>query len=351
MLDNLYKNRKVKSRAICAENFRGEKGKGGMATEGYMQEAARYLGQKWKVSPAVNIAAHTTFEMANITESGVINHIWITMANVDSRMMILRMYWDDCEVPAVESPIGDFFAAAKEVWQVSSLAVCVNSDNAYNCYWKMPFKKSCRMTIENLSDNDAQFFYQVDYELSEVPEDALYFHAQFRRVNTNKFMEDITIVEGIEGSGNYVGTYMLWSTKCDGWWGEGEIKFFMDGDTEFPTICGTGTEDYFCGAYGFLRNDEYISYSTPYAGFYALSHNHYLKSQQRFSLYRWHVTDPVHFDSDLKVTMQALGWRDGCNPRAYLPLQEDVSSVAYFYLDKPSCYKKELPSRMELEIN
>lgn len=204
------------------------------------------------------------------------------------------------------------------------------------------------MTIENLSaEKEAQFFYQVDYELSDIPEDTLYFHAQFRRVNPIKYMDDITVVDGIEGSGNYVGTYMLWGSKNNGWWGEGEIKMFIDGDTDFPTICGTGTEDYFCGAYCFLKGSDYVPYTTPYAGFYALPHDHYTNSQQFFSLYRWHITDPIHFDSDLKVTMQALGWR---SENRFLPLQDDVSSVAYFYLDKPSCYKKELPSKNELEI-
>ena len=206
--DLTLRKQNIRTFSVCAENPTGEKGKGGMATEGYMQKAARELGQKWKVSPCVGIKAGEVFEMANIEQSGVINHIWLTVqVGFDTRMLIIRMYWDDSEIPAVECPLGDFFATAKEVWQISSLPVCVNSNNAYNCYWKMPFKKNCKITVENLSSVEVQFFYQVDYELSEVAEDALYFHSQFRRVNPIKYMDDIpasvSINEAVELAKKY----------------------------------------------------------------------------------------------------------------------------------------------------
>ncbi len=174
------------------------------------------------------------------------------MARGKWRHTILRIYWDDQEQPSVECPVGDFFACGWESFaQVSSLAVCVNPGRAFNCYWEMPFRKRARFTIENLSDEQISVYYQINYTLTEVAEDAAYFHAQFRRTNPLPYKEVYRILDGVEGQGHYVGTYMAWGVNNAGWWGEGEIKFFLDGDGEFPTICGTGTEDYFCGAYNF----------------------------------------------------------------------------------------------------
>ena len=141
----------------------------------------------------------------------------------------------------------------------------------FNCYWEMPFRKRCRITMENIGREDMTLFYQIDYTLTEVPEDCAYFHAQFRRVNPLPYKEVYTILDGVKGQGHYVGTYMAWGVNNNGWWGEGEIKFYMDGDGEFPTICGTGTEDYFCGSYNFENKEtkQYQEFNTPYAG---LSH-------------------------------------------------------------------------------
>jgi hypothetical protein len=144
---------------------------------------------------------------------------------------------------------------------------------------------------------------------------------------------------------------MAWGTNNTGWWGEGEIKFFIDGDDQggFPTICGTGTEDYFCGSYGFENKatKQYQDYTTPYAGFSVIRGDGFFQSQQRFSLYRWHITDPIRFKQDLRVTMQALGWRSG---ERYLPLQDDIASVAYWYQTLPSAAFPELPDKDLLEI-
>ncbi len=165
---------------------------------------------------------------------------------------ILRIYWDGQEQPSVECPVGDFFACGWQKFaQVSSLAVCVNPGSGLNCYWEMPFRKRCRITMTNIAAEAMALFYQINYTLTEVPEDAAYFHAQFRRENPLPYKQDFTILDGVKGQGQFVGVYMAWGVNNNGWWGEGEIKFFMDGDTEFPTICGTGTEDYFCGSYGF----------------------------------------------------------------------------------------------------
>ncbi len=127
----------------------------------------------------------------------------------------------------------------------------VNPRCGFNSYWPMPFRKKCRITMENLADERMTLYYQVNYALGEVPANAAYFHAQFRRENPLKTKGSYTILDGVEGDGQYVGTYLAYGTHHTGWWGEGEVKFFIDGDDQFPTICGTGTEDYFCGSYDF----------------------------------------------------------------------------------------------------
>jgi len=356
-LGNLSRLSHARTRSISPENFTGEKGKGGMATEGTGQNCARDLGQGWKVSPSVRIGAGETFVIADIDGPGAIQQIWMTPTGT-WRNSILRFYWDGEESPSVECPVGDFFACG---WQkyaaVSSLAVCVNPGSAFNCYWEMPFRKHCRITMENRGDDAMTLYYQVNYVLTEVPEDAAYFHAQFRRTNPLPYKTDYTIVDGIQGQGHFVGTYMAWGVNNNGWWGEGEIKFFMDGDTEFPTICGTGTEDYFCGSYDFdvrgktqfgVETLEYQEFTTPYAGLPQVirGDGHY-QVQQRFGMYRWHIMDPIRFETDLRVTIQALGWRSGGR---YLPLQDDIASVAFWYQAEPHNPFPSLPDRDYLEI-
>ena len=337
------------SRSVSPENFTGAKGNGGMAVEGTGQSCARDLGRGWKISPSVRIEPHSVFTMAEIGTSGVINHIWLTPAGIPGRYAVLRFYWDGCPVPSVEVPLGDFFANAyvPVFTQMSSLAVCVNPRNGLNCYWQMPFRKSCRITVENLADDVFTLYYQIDYTEDEVPDNAGYFHAHFRRSNPLPYKEVHTILDGVKGCGQYVGTYMAWGVNNNGWWGEGEIKFYMDGDREWPTICGTGTEDYFCGAYNFDNEHRYERFATPYTGMIPYAPDGLYRANQRFSLYRWHLADPIRFAEDVRVTIQALGWRSGGR---YLPLQDDISSTAYFYLDHPSETKPELPDRDTLEI-
>ena len=349
-MGNLWRLSDAKTRSISPENCTGEKGKGGMATEGTGKECARDLGQGWKISPSTRIKSGETFTLANIEGPGAIQHIWMTPTG-KWRDSILRIYWDECEAPSVECPIGDFFACGwNEYSQISSLAVCVNPGSAFNCYWEMPFCSKCRMTMTNNSTEDMILYYQIDYTLTEVPEDSAYFHAQFRRVNPLPYKEIYTILDGVEGKGQYIGTYMAWGVNSSGWWGEGEIKFYIDGDKEFPTICGTGTEDYFCGSYNFEnpKSRQYQEFTTPYAGLpQVIRPDGVYRSQARFGMYRWHITDPVRFDSDLKVTIQALGWRLGGR---YLPLQDDIASVAFWYQTLPAAPFPELPERDYLEI-
>lgn len=328
----------AKSRSISPENLTGEPGKGGMATleNGTAAFAARDLGQGWKVNPFIHVPAGEKFEMANIEGPGAIQHIWLTPTG-NWRHTILRIYWDDQEHPSVETPIGDFFTMAfNEYAPVDSMTITVNPGSSFNSHWIMPFRKRCRIEIENMDTSEMTIYYQIDYTLTEIAEDAAYFHARFNRVNPLPYKENYTIIDGIEGKGHYVGTFMAWSVKNNGWWGEGEIKFFMDEDKDFPTICGTGTEDYFLGSYNFenKRTQEYETYTTQYAGLnQVLKPDGLYRSQMKFGMYRWHITDPIRFDNKLKVTIQALGWR---KDHRYLPLQDDIASVAYWYQTLPS---------------
>jgi hypothetical protein len=355
-LGNLSRLSNAKSRSISPENFTGEKGKGGMATEGTGGHAGRELGQGWKISPSIKIEAGEEREIANIEGPGAIQQIWMTLTG-NWRFTILRIYWDDQEIPSVECPVGDFFACGWGKYsQLTSLAVCVNPGSAFNCYWEMPFRSRCRITMTNIAEEAMVVYYQINYTLTEVPEDCAYFHAQFRRTNPLPYGQDYTLIDGVRGKGHYVGTYMAWGLNNNGWWGEGEIKFFMDGD-EWPTIVGTGTEDYFCGSYDFdskvvhskgVETIEYTEFCTPYAGVPQVIRpdGHYV-ANTRFSMYRWHIMDPVRFDHDLKVTMQALGWRSGGR---YLPLQDDIASVVYWYQTLPTAPFPELPAKDFLEI-
>lgn len=357
-LDNLYLTSDAKSRSISPENFNGAKSKGGMATTGTGAGPSRDLGKGWKVSPSVVIKAHTTFTVAEIEGSGAVKHIWMTPTG-NWRYSILRFYWDDETTPSVEVPVGDFFGMGwGQFSPLNSLAVCVNPGSGFNCYWTMPFRKKCRITMENIDEREMVLYYQVDYTLTDVPKDAAYFHAQFRRTNPLPYKQDFVMVDSIVGKGQYVGTYLAYGAHNNGWWGEGEIKFFMDDDKEYPTINGTGTEDYFCGAYDFdthkvnaagVEEVNYTEFSTPYTGLHQVikGDGHY-GIAQRFGMYRWHITDPIRFEKNLKVTIQALGWRhDG----RYLPLQDDIASTVYWYQTEPHNHFPSLPDKDHLEVN
>lgn len=349
-MGNLSRLSDAKTRSISPENFHGEKGKGAMATEGTGANCAGELGKGWKISPSINIPGKSTATIAEIQESGVIQHIWLTCPHQDYRSLIIRFYWDGEETPSVEVPIGDFFA---EGWcekaNLSSLAVCVNPSGGMNCYWEMPFRKSARITVENLSEQESVLYYQVTYALTEVGEDVGYFHAQFRRSNPLNYMETHKILDNVKGKGQYVGTYLAWGVNNNSWWGEGEIKFYMDGDGEYPTICGTGTEDYIGGAWNFeFPQGEYGVFSTPYSGLHqVIKPDGLYRAQQRFGMYRWHITDPIRFEEDLKVDIQALGWRSKLR---YLPLQDDIASVGFWYQTEPHAAFPVLGNINDLEV-
>ena len=353
MLEQLCMLRDFETRSVCSENKTGEKGMGGRtsAKDGVAARAARDLGDGWKTNPYERIAPGETREIMNVAGEGMIRHIWMTPAG-SWRDAILRFYWDGSETPSVECPIGDFFACGWGSYApIRSLVVCANPGSAFNCYWSMTFRKGCRVTVENRADEEFVLYYQITYEVRPIPAECAYFHAQFRRVNPLPYKQVYTILDGVKGKGHYVGTYMAWGVNNNGWWGEGEIKFYLDGDDAYPTICGTGTEDYFCGSYNFedpVRHDRYETFTSPYSGLaQATVPNALYQSQMRFGLYRWHINDPIYFQSDLRVTIQALGWRSGGR---YLPLQDDIASVAYWYQTLPCQPFPPLGSRDDLEI-
>jgi hypothetical protein len=356
-LGNLSRLSDAQTRSISAENPTGEKGKGAMATEGTGASCARDLGQGWKVSPSINIESGATATLADIEGPGAIQSIWIS--GYTGRDFILRVYWDDQEHPSIEVPLTDFFAlpwgamysdAGKlSSVRVNSQPVVVAPKSGLNCFWEMPFQKRCRMTIENIHPEQAQCcYFQINYALAQVPQDCAYFHAQFRRVNPLPYKEEYKIVDGIRGKGHFVGTSMGWGINNNGWWGEGEIKFFLDGDDPHPTICGTGTEDYFGGSYNWDVAENYEIYTTPFMGMHQVARPDGLyNAQHRHSMYRWHIPDPIRFQQDLRVTIQALGWRDGGR---YYPGQHDICSVAYWYQELPTAQFPELPDRDGLEV-
>jgi len=371
---SIYLISNAESRSISPENKTGEKSGGGRAPvpvdeNNQLTGPSRELGIGWKLKPCEIIEPGETLVLAKIEGPGCIQQIWMTPAG-DYRHIILRIYYDGQDIPSVECPVGDFFASAftsKNVFaQINSLMICVNPGNAFNCYWPMPFRKSIKITIENISpiDEKTVIFYQINYALNKVPDNAAYFHAQFRRVNPLPCGEVYEILNGVRGQGQYVGTYMAWGLNNDGWWGEGEIKFYLDGDadpglsggkkiggsTGYPSICGTGTEDYFCGSYNFENKvtKKYQEFTTNYSGVpHIVRPDGVYVANTRFSLYRWHITDPIRFKNNIKVTIQALGLRKGTR---YLQLQDDISSVAFWYQTLPTERFPELPSPNDLEI-
>mgnify|MGYP000813309447 FL=1 len=210
-MGNLSRLSNAQSRSISPENFTGEKGKGAMAdpvrdkdvrNKANAAGPAKDLGKGWKVNPFIIVKPGETVTIAEIDGPGAIQQIWMTPTG-NWRFSILRMYWDDEKEPSVECPVGDFFASAfNEYAQLSSLAVCVNPGSAFNCYWKMPFRKKARITLENINNaEEMRLYYQINYTLTEVPEDEGYFHAQFRRSNPTQGSSH-TLVDGIKGKDN-----------------------------------------------------------------------------------------------------------------------------------------------------
>ncbi len=329
----------VESRMVSPENPTGEKGKGAMSTPNpsnpdlAFSGASIHLGQGWKVRPFIKIQPHETATIMDVAGPGTIEHIWLATSTDfrgNGRATVLRFYWDQEDSPSIEVPMTDFFAIGNDRFAPVNSAVVVDVPaTSMNCYWPMPFRKHVRITATNDGDKVLPLFtYQIDYRLGNVPADAAYLHAQWRRETVKQSNAVYTILDGVKGDGRYVGTFLAWTQLSTGWFGEGEVKFYLDGDTKFPTIAGTGTEDYFGAAYGFPK-----LYSTAYIGnVLDPQGNNPDGGPPQHSLYRWHILDPVQFHQDLKVTIQDLGWLpDG----TYQAEGDDIASVAYWYQREP----------------
>ncbi len=330
--------RNSETRSISAENPTGERGGGAKAVPDAKNPGSA-LGAGWKVRPAIDLNTGATVTLADVQGPGVIQHIWMTVTDKAYRDCILRFYWDGETSPSIEVPLGDFFTNAFGLrYNVRSLMVAVNPSGGFNMYWPMPFRKSAKITIENQRPEVIKdFFYQITYALEPVPDDAAYFHATWRRSMATRQHPEHILVDGIEGQGQYVGTFIGWEQLSNGWWGEGEMKFYIDGDTKNPTINGTGTEDYFGGAWGFGE-----TFSSPFSG-YPL-HRKEAGEIPKHALYRWHVPDPIRFKKSLKVTIQTLGWWPNGK---FQPLTDDLSTVAYWYQTEPHKPFPAIPSREE----
>ncbi|MEV0733596.1 glycoside hydrolase family 172 protein [Polymorphospora sp. NPDC050346] len=282
----------VASRSVTAENPTGEPGAGGRANNGR------------KGRPCIEpLSRGQSVTLLEATGPGVVRRIWCTLPPGDPdhlRNVILRMYWNGCEYPSVEVPIGDFFGLSHgQQRPLHTACVAMQGATGFNCWIPMPFHDNARITVTNESSTDvAMFFYQVDYTLGDDLAAAGLFHASFRRQNPVPLGEDFVILDAGGGPGVFLGTVIgirsLYTDKTE-WWGEGEVKFYLDGET-FPTICGTGTEDYIGSAWG---TPEVVS---PYQGAPLVDDEAGL-----YSLYRFHVPDPIYFDSSLRVTIQQLG--------------------------------------------
>ena len=348
-LGNLSRLSNAESRTISPENFTGEKGGACRCTEGTGAGPAAELGVGWKVSPCVRLEPGEVFTMANIEGQGAIQSIWMTLTG-NWRHSILRIYWDNQEHPSVECPVGHFFCNGwNEYAQVSALPINMTPSKGLNCFFEMPFRKRCRMTMTSMHKEVVTFYYQVNYTLTDVPEDCAYFHAQFRREKPVQYAVPYTLLDNVTGQGQYVGTYMAISPNGGHWWGEGEVKFYIDDDEEFPTISSTGLEDYFCGAYDFVVNGKYITFTTPYCGLpQVILPDGLYQSETKLGLYRFHVMDPIRFKKKLRVTAQDLGWNR--DKSLYLPRQDDFSSVSYWYQTLPTAPFPEFPSWQALDV-
>ena len=333
------------TRSVSAENPTGEKGKGARAVPKVgdpdlpFAGAAKDLGQGWKVRPFVKPKAGQTLMIMDVAGPGIIQHIWMaTETNWagNGRACVLRFYWDNEAFPSVEVPLTDFFAVGHDLFApVRSLAVVVNPTSALNCYWPMPFRERAKITFTNESDQDLSLLaYQITYALAPVPQRVGYFHAQWRRSVTQRNNPIHKILDSVEGEGRYVGTFLAWTQFSEGWFGEGEIKFFIDGDRDFPTICGTGTEDYFGGSYEFPT-----VFTGPYSGSTLKTDGK--SGPRKWSLYRWHIMDPICFRRDFRVSIQAIGSPSGGR---YRPLEDDVASLAYWYQQEPHAKFPQFPA-------
>lgn len=278
--------------------------------------------------------------LLDVKGPGVITHIWMTFlgpgphpwaknGSANHQEMLLRMYWDDNERPAVEAPVGDFFANSfGKRSEVISLPVAVEDADSYNCFWHMPFRRSARVEVLNQSDKPISLlYYNIDWIKKEhIGDDTPYFYAQYRQEYPVQKGKDYVLLD-TRGKGHYVGTVLSVRTRSPTWFGEGDEKIYIDGEQD-ASIWGTGTEDYFLSAWG-LKTTSTPYFGVPYFDQWGIVGGH-------TSAYRWHVTDPIVFSKAIKVTFEHYGWMSPDeNPQykshSWNEREDDYSSVAFWY--------------------
>ena len=336
----LYRIKNRQSFGFSAENPTGQKNGG---TKGKDCE---------KLRPCIQIAPGETVTLCDTDGPGMITHIWFT--GYGGHSFVMRIYWENEEFPSVEAPISAFFGCAYDenfkdrdgnYIVLNSAKILTAPGRGFNSYWEMPFAKHCRITMENRGKKEETLYYMISGWYGEIPQDAGYFHAAYRQEHPVTKGRAYTIIDGIEGRGCFAGvtlaTGMNGNNTC---WVEGEAKMYID-DDQYPSMNYTGTEDYFCGSYGFGNDiilNRYQTFSGMYTGLFAImgDNREFYNGQQRFLLYRFHEKDPVYFSKNFKMTIDNLGWTG--------PRYDDYTSVAYWYLEKPSKLAKELPSDEEM---
>jgi hypothetical protein len=363
---NITKYKDFETRAITPENPTGEKGKAAMS--------ASDLGPARKGQGSITLPVNKETIIADITGSGIIKHLWMTIRDHTAagsfvhRYVILKIYWDDEEIPAVNCPLGDFFCNGfGERYDVNSEPIVVAPSGGMNSYFEMPFKKHARVTLTNLFKEDIRsFFFTVNYELHKELQQDLYFHAIWNRERQTRLVQDYVLLPKIEDKGYYVGTFIGLTALERYWWGEGEFKFYVDGDQEFPTVTSTGMEDYFGGAWAFheFKDNGMVgmkTFNTPYLGFPYHSNIDHSRvcfetgkpnSPHAFgndglpqnALYRWHFKDPISFSKEIMVTLQQIGNDD----LELFERSDDLSSVAYWYGSKAIGISKDIPTEIQL---
>lgn len=338
-LDDLTRPLPGRSRRATSTMRQGEVRRGGeikldrtAPPKGDLEEASNW--DNHRVPPGA------THRLLDERGPGVINHIWITFlgpepqawapnGSANHQEMLLRIYWDGREKPAVEAPVGDFFANCfGERREVVSLPVVVEDADSYNCFWRMPFRESARIEIVNQSDKPiGLLYYNIDWiQLEDLPADTPYFHAQYRQEYPVQPGKDYVVLE-TTGRGHYVGTVLAVRTRSPAWFGEGDEKIYVDGESE-PSIWGTGTEDYFLSAWG-LKTTSTPFFGVPYFDQWGIVGGH-------TSAYRWHIEDPIVFQQGLKVTFEHFGWiSPDENPdrrsMSWNEREDDYASVAFWY--------------------
>ena len=305
-----------------------------------------------KLSPCRDLKPGETLTICEADGPGVVTHMWFT--GYIGHSFILRIYWENNEFPSVEAPLSAFFGCAYDenvadqdgrYPVLSSALMLVAPGRGYNSYFEMPFRKHCRITVENRSREPKTLFYMITGWQGDLPDHISYFHAVYRQEHPVQKGRSYLVADGISGKGRFMGiTLAVGQNGHNTCWVEGEAKLYIDGET-YPSLNYTGTEDYFCGSYAFGNDIElkhYQTYSGLYAGLYAITGDtrEMYNPQKRFLLYRWHVTDAVYFDKSFKMTMDNLGWTG--------PRYDDYTSVAYWFLDRPSPLPFVLPDDGDL---